>query len=338
MSQVITDISKPARSQEAGWRYASSLLSTAGRLYSDLPVLQSTKKTIRFLANGMLHKTELERLRSVFDCNELSEVLNVFPAIEDKLFKSYLHAGWDLQTRLENIEDHFHEVKTLFGYQAKEIYKPEGFQLFEFADNDDEPYTLELFAGYLREGSMGVRLCNSRGDEMYALSFHLSAGPQRAMYIGAVQGPNDRIPDRQKEIVKLTRSNYGLRPKALMVETVYILAKRFGIDEIYAISNDQRIYPTVFMRGVDRSRLHFDADQLWDEYQAQLQSSGFYKFPSEPVRKDIAQLKSKKRGLYRKRYDWLDKASYHTNKSLNELMNDRVVSTTADPIQLDKAA
>jgi len=57
-----------------------------------------------------------------------------------------------------------------------------------------------------------------------------------------------------------------------------------------------------------------------------------------PVRKDIAQLKSKKRGLYRKRYDWLDKASYHTNKSLNELMNDRVVSTTADPIQLDKAA
>jgi len=336
--QIVTDISKATHSKESGWRYVKSLLDTAGQLYSDYPRLQATKKTVRFCVSGMLHRTELERLKSVFDCDELSEVLSLFPSIEEKLFKPYLHSDWDLETRLEQIEDHFRVVKTIFGKQAKEIYKPEGLQLFEFSNNDDEPYTLELFAGYLREGSIGIRLCNSRGDEIYALSFHFATNPKNAIYIGAVQGPNERIPDRQKEIVKLTRSNYGLRPKALMVEAVYILAKRFGIDNIYAISNDQRIYPTLFLRGIDRSKLHFDADQLWEEYHAKLQSSGYYVFPSQPARKDISQLKSKKRGQYRKRYDWLESAAYHTNKSLNELIPDRVVEKPDLSFPVDKAA
>jgi len=338
LSQIITDISNAAHSNETGWRYARSLLSTAGQLYSDLPKLQSMKKTVRFLTNGMLHKTELERLRSVFDGQELSEVLNLFPAIEEKLFKPYLHSAWDLETRLEKIEDHFRVVEKLFGTNSKEIYRPQGLQLFEFANNLDEPYTIELFAGYLQEGSMGVRLCNPSGDEMYAVSFHFATEPQRSMYIGAVQGPNDRIPARQKDIVMLTRSNYGLRPKALMVEVAYILAKRFGIDKIFAISNGQRIYPTTFLRGVDRSKMHFDADQLWEEYQAQLQPSGFYEFPPEPIRKNISQLKSKKRGLYRKRYAWLEAASCHTNQSLNVLMSDRTEKGAELPMHIDKAA
>jgi len=48
--------------------------------------------------------------------------------------------------------------------------------------------------------------------------------------------------------------------------------------------------------------------------------SGFYEFPLEPVRRDLAETKSKKKGLYRKRYAWLDDAADHTNMSMDELM------------------
>lgn len=308
----------------AWWQFSESLLLVAKKRTAGLATYQALKGTVRFCINGIMHRAELTRLRETFDCEELSGVLELFPAIEEKLFIPYVNDDWTLEQRLEKLKDHFELVKEIFGAQAKEIYKSQGLALFEFSTADDIPFTIELFPGYQNEGAIGLRLRDAHDREVYAMSIHLGSEPCRTMYIGALQGPNDRIPDRQKEIVKLTRSNYGLRPKALMVEAMYILAKRLRVEKIYGISNSKRIYPSSFIGGQDRSKLLFDADALWQEYHAVLQDSGFYEFPLEPIRKTMDQLKSNKRALYRRRYAWLEKAAIYSNESLDSLIKDVV--------------
>jgi len=201
--------------------------------------------------NGLHHKNELDHLRNIFACDELFGVLQHFPSILEKSFYPYACIDWAVDRRFQEVENHFINVKNSFGKKATEIYKPEGYCLFEFTANDDEKYTVELCPGYQCEGSMGVRLCDSDKREVYALSFHLSDQDTNACYISGLQGPNDRIPDRQKTIVTITRSLHGLRPKSLMVVNQHPKLINFS-------SCQQRLLEKIFNR-LNRKNDHFIA-------------------------------------------------------------------------------
>jgi len=134
-----------------------------------------------------------------------------------------------------------------------------------------------------------------------------------------LQGPNDRIPGRKKIIVSLTRALHGLRPKALMLEALYMVADSIGIAKIYGVSNAGHIYnANVYKKKLESIR--FDRDQMWREYHAELICEGLFEFPSEPIRKDIASLKANKRSMYRKRYAWLAQTAIDTDDAINQLL------------------
>jgi len=317
--------------------YLKSLIRVARTIYPDISPLRLTKKTAVFCINGLRYKDELEHLRSVFACKELSGVLQHFPAILEKSFHPYVCIDWSIDQRFREIETHFTNVKNSFGEKAVEIYKSEGYCLFEFTANNDEKFTVELCPGYQCEGSMGLRLCDSEKREVYALSFHLSDQGTNACYISGLQGPNDRIPDRQKTIVTITRSLHGLRPKCLMVEAVYMVAGAMGIQTIHGISNSGHIVQSNLYSDKKRSMVEFDYNELWAEYQATSEVERFFTLPVTPVRKVIQSLKSKKRSLYRKRYAWLTEKTEATRLSMNALLvEERQTPTPVD--EFDQAA
>jgi len=331
-----SELEKPLSITEKA-AYLGSLISLARTIYPDASPLRLAKKTAVFCINGLRHKNELEHLRSVFACDELSGVLQHFPAILEKSFHPYACIDWSLERRFQEIEHHFINVKNTFAANAVEVYKSEGYCLFEFTANDEEKYTVELCPGYQCEGSMGVRLRDSDKREVYALSFHLSDQDTNTCYISGLQGPNDRIPDRQKTIVTITRSLHGLRPKSLMVETVYMIAAAMGIQSIHGISNRGHIVQSDLYSEEKRSQVEFDYDELWAEYQATSEVDRFFILPAAPVRKDIASLKSKKRSLYRKRYAWLTEQNETVRVAMNSLLvEDRQTLPPAD--ELDQAA
>jgi len=296
------------------------LSGIAGKIHSELPLFRRLKKTTQFCFNGMRDEEEFRTLQRVFDTPELAEVLQLCPAILEKPFSPYVHIEWDSAQRYKKIQNNFLFLKELFGKNAAEIYKPQGYKLFEFKCQDEECYTVELFPGYQNEGSIGIRLCDEQKREIYALSLHLSGGEENVCYIGALQGPNDRIPDKQKVIVSLTRSLHGLRPKALMIETLYMVADSFKINGIYGISNDGNIYNSEVYSDKKTNPIHFDRDQMWLEYQAERISDYIFLFPAAPIRKDIASLKSNKRSMYRKRYAWLAQARLQTADAICRLL------------------
>jgi uncharacterized protein VirK/YbjX len=291
----------------------------ARTIHADLSPLRRLKKTLQFCFNGFRHKQEFLALQDVFDSPELKEVKQLCPAILEKSFKPYVRIDWDCAQRHEKIGHHFLFLKELFGECAAEIYKPEGYTLFEFSDVENERYSVELFPGYQNEGSIGIRLCDSQRREIYTVSLHLSSAEENACYIGALQGPNDRIPERQKAIVSLTRSLHGLRPKALMLEALYMVVDTLGIDQMYGISNAGHIYNASVYSKEKRNAVHFDRDQMWKEYRAERISECLFQFPTRPVRKDIASLKPNKRSMYRKRYAWLSQVAYEADDALNAL-------------------
>lgn len=302
------------------YNYVKNLPVIAKSIYADSSPVRLLKKATVFSLNGIRHRHELQQVQQLFDCEELQEVLQFFPAILDKPFSPYVCVDWTLADRIEQLQQHFTLLKTLFGDRSALFYSPQGYKLFSFETTENETCTVEMFPGYQCEGSLGMRLIDHQGTEIYTLSLHLSELPERCITIGALQGPNDKIADRQKKIVTLTKSLHGLRPKALMVEVVYMFANALNIHCVRGVSNEGHIYQSSKYSDAKRSAVYFDFDELWQEFQAEAESINFFTLPVTPVRKDIESLKSKKRSLYRKRYAWLEQAQAEAMAALQPLL------------------
>lgn len=55
-----------------------------------------------------------------------------------------------------------------------------------------------------------------------------------------------------------------------------------------------------------KKRVKMNYDLFWQENGATLESDGYWHLPQTPPRKDLAEIESKKRSMYRKRYQMLD--------------------------------
>ena len=305
--------------------FAQCLPGMAARIHSGESKATFFKRSLKFCANGFRHQNDLKSLFDSFKCPELTGVLEHFPALLEKPFHPYLRADWDLVQRRVAIETHFSIVKEIFGHNAYKIYEPSGYQLFEFVAKTDEVFSVELFPGYLGEGSMGIRLCDDEGEELYSLTFHLDREDSRTVTVGALQGPNDRVPERQAKISMLTKSLFGLRPKALMLEVLFMVTAKLSIHKVYGISNQGHIYQSQVYSDVKRSKMTFDLDSFWAEYNAVKSSEFLFEFPETIRRKAISSLKSSKRSQYRKRYAWLDEAEAFVTEALEIIVDSESV-------------
>lgn len=320
----------PSSSLDSGLSYAFALKELAAKIHSDETRLTYFKRSAKLFLNGLRHRREFNALRKNFDCPELTGVLAHFPSLLEKPFYPYVSVDWNLAKRWQALENHFLSVKEIFGTQSFKIYRPEGYQLFEFVSSTDEVFSVELFPGYQNEGSMGIRLCDAVGAELYSLTFHLDSSHIRSITIGALQGPNDRIQERQKKIAMLTKSLFGLRPKALMIEVLFMVASNLRVEKIYGVSNKGHIYQSDYYSDSKRAQKIFDGDKFWSEFNAEKTSELLFEFPNVLTRKDLTTIKSSKRSQYRKRYAWLDEAEYFVRDALEDITQNFPQQTQTD--------
>ena len=305
------------------YKLVRSLPNITRSIYHDSSAARHIKKAAVFSLNSIRHQNELLRIQNVFNCPELKPVLELCPAILEKPFSPYVCADWGITERFEQIEHHFTYLKNTFGNNTHLFFHKNSYPLFSFNSIENEHYTFEVFPGYQCEGSIGLRIVDSDRNEIYTTSIHLSGSDEPSITIGAIQGPNDTIDDRQKKIVTLTKTLHGLRPKALMVEAIYMFAHALNIKTIRGIRNNAHIYQSEKFSDAKRKSVHFDFDELWQEYQGTVESERFYRLPETPGRKVIEDLKSKKRSMYRKRYAWLDE--------IHEVTLERIQAVLIEP-------
>ncbi|HIF9245391.1 TPA: VirK/YbjX family protein [Photobacterium damselae] len=275
-------------------------------------------KNIELFFWTFINYKNLKKHIKFFYENKLHCLLDIHPKIIKKPFKSYICSTWDTQQRIDAIQEHFKFIKENINQEYfTKILTTSGYKILKIKDINENIYNIQLNRGQQREGSLGISIENSHGQRIYATTINFK---NNDLYIGSIQGPNDRIDDRQQVIKNLTKSCYGLRPKALILELVLMLAREFHIKNVYGISTECHMYQSWRYFGRKRGNIvTFDYNTYWLEFGSIKADNHFYKIPLVLERKDLSQLNRNKRKLYTKRYAWLDELEQSFCQNLTPL-------------------
>jgi uncharacterized protein len=218
------------------------------------------------------------------------------PRLLERHMHRYVNARWHRRQRLENLHQHYrfalaHLPSGLFDL----VYGLGHASLGSFIAKDGTLLTLcmrpPIFMGC--EGELCLQLCDGSENPLYSVVFSIVGERRPRIVIGCLQGPNG---DDAREVVRnLTRNLHGMRPKQLMLSLVYAFARRYGIREIDAISNDA--HP---LRRTGRPVLS-DYDAFWEEQQGRVMTGGWYALPSSQSHKSEADVPSNHRSAFRRR-------------------------------------
>ncbi len=294
-----------------------SELSYWGKKYYNIRRHSELKRYFIYMARGFFHRGVMESMLEFFNASPLRRRF-----AEEHPFVIPLSAR-AVFYKDPKIADTAAMVKGTVGflerrYGAKMFAVCDDLELWR-TDFDAKELSLHLCCidQMEKEGILTVDL-RLAGGSIYKIAFCL-AGELRGrredvlcLYIGALQGAHG---EKTAERIKaLTKFCFAYRTKNLILYAVRQIAKAWGVRRIYAVSN-KGYFANSHMR-VDK-KIKTDLDGFWEETGGVACQDGiFYELPVEEYRKSIAEVKSHKRNLYRKRFAFLDEVKESVGKAL----------------------
>ncbi|SUT94467.1 Protein of uncharacterised function (DUF535) [[Actinobacillus] rossii] len=147
------------------------------------------------------------------------------------------------------------------------------------------------------EGFFSLNIKNVEGRSVYDASFTFL--PNNQLLIASIQGPNSE--DAQELVKVATKQMHGMRPMYMLVNAFKNVAEALDCELVGIAHKNQAKY-----RWNDHSKLLFNYDEFWQENEAMLNPQGYWALPLTIERKSLDDIQSKKRSMYRKRYEMLD--------------------------------
>lgn len=221
----------------------------------------------------------------------------------------YISKSWSSQDRLSVLASHYEVVTQscpqllLFGRSERLVLS----DLSAFAADCslvlDRPIwfmregelVLNLFQGDLRIASIAFTLCYTEGE--------------LCIFIGAVQGIHKGVEsERSLDIYReLTKSFEGLRPRSFLIEVIKYIAAQIGVARIFAVGDGFRHHRHAYFGAEKTQDLAANYDVIWLEHGATPSArEDFFEIPMASSNKPLESIPSKKRAMYRRRYELLD--------------------------------
>lgn len=151
------------------------------------------------------------------------------------------------------------------------------------------------------EGRWALSLRNAEGQRLYNLSFAFL--PCGALLVGAVQGPQAGTVDAETVIRDLTKTAEGVRPPYLLAEALRAAAAAWGVNVLLGIDPVHHVKGRWNVRG---RRLRFDYRNFWAELGGTQRPDGYWQLPLQVAPRDLAEVPSRKRAMYRRRQALLE--------------------------------
>lgn len=216
----------------------------------------------------------------------------------------YICLSWDSRERLARIRDHYDAVEA--SLKSLDFAVEEERELLDLDDRvPGLRIVLDQPAWFIREGQLVLNLFSGE-TRLLSLAFSLRMEPELVAYVGAVQGRRlEGILDVYRE---LTRSLHGMRPRDFLIEIFCLFCQAAGITRIFAVSDTYRQHRSPYF-GSDRV-LEQNYDQIWGERGGTPVSPEFYSLPLGGNRREMAEIPSKRRSMYRRRYEMLDHVAF----------------------------
>lgn len=296
-------------------------LLTISKELNDKNLFQDFRRKAVFIVRGIVHQKKMQEMIAFFRDSALrSSIAAAHPSIIEQVTRCVLYRNSTFSERLEIIKQHFQFAERYFTEEGlRSIYLHEGLLLWQ------QPYHQGVLAASLaygeevhKEGLMAVTL-KLDGKVIYRVNFYIAADSdgELALWIGALQGSPNGVAINHE----LTKYFYGYRPKNLILHFVRALTRQLSIHHIYAVSN-VGFYTNNHIR-VDR-KLKTSLDEFWSETGGKRCSDlRFYELPLVEPRKSIAEVKTHKRNLYKKRFETLDAIEAAVQMALDSLTRPR---------------
>jgi uncharacterized protein len=280
----------PWRSAPAGWRWRALQELECG-----------WRRKARFLVQSYLRADALAPMVQARPGSSLHRYVQERPEAVGFLIWPYQCASWGPQERLRRIVEHFDILDEIgppfpFGVEDKlmlwslEEYSP-GVRIIL-----DQPKWL------FREGMLALNLfC---GDHRaYSLAFSLyREGQGVGAFIGGLQGRNT---EGALELYKdLTKSFHGMRPRDLLLDCLRMIVPALKVQRLLAVADDHRYLRHSYFGGGHSD--HADYDAAWVERGGARVDPSHFELPLAVSLRDLEQVPSKKRAVYRRRNEMLE--------------------------------
>ncbi|WP_115719963.1 VirK/YbjX family protein [Gallaecimonas mangrovi] len=284
--------------------------------------LHAVKKRLLFLGRSLLHGSAYRYTLALFSPPSLQPVLRRHARAVEKTFKPYLIAGLTPTERYTLLARHYWLLTQHWDQKALSVFLRHGVDLarFEGPKGEDVFIRLAYMPQFQREGEITLVL-EADGQRFYSITFSLTQNPQgqKGLLVGCMQGPGRQSVLDEDYIRQFTHHFFGMRPKALMVELLGVVARHWQCGFIKAVSNQGHIFAS--QRYKRKNKLKTDYNGLWHECGGHAVDELTWLLPLALPRKEMSDIASKKRSQYRKRYQWLDETALCCQRSLTQFQN-----------------
>lgn len=256
--------------------------------------VQRGRYRLRLLLSSQLRAGFLEELSRLPAWNEL---YRREPACFYAPLRHFLDRRFGMPDRFEKALADLKAADARFGpVLASRLGRGEGVGLWSLEDGGCR---LELGLNEVgwSEGHWALNLRDAAGRRLYHLSFAFLPGD--GLLIGAVQGPRNGVLDSEAVVRDLTKSAEGLRPPHLLIEALRTAARAWGIRLLLGIDPGHHIKSRWDGRC---AKLRFDYRRFWAEVGGVQRSDGYWDVPLQAQTRDLVEVPSRKRAMYRRRH------------------------------------
>jgi len=276
------------------------------------------RRMVPFIIRALANHRKMQELIQFFQLNPLRrDIVSVYPYVFEQATRCIFYRNSTFTERMILIQEHFLFFEKKFTQEALRLmYLRDGITLWS-SDYQGEILSLNLYfeENHKKEGLMGIVF--KFGVRMiYQIVFWTDPDKngEITLKIGALQGSPGGL-----DIVRdLTKHFLGYRPKNLILQALRVVACHMGIGRIYAVSN-YGYYANNHIR-LDR-KLKISLDEFWQETGGkECGDPRFFELPVVEPRKNLDEVQSQKRNLYRKRFAAIDAIDANIKQSLDAYM------------------
>ncbi|WP_067177511.1 DUF535 family protein [Sulfurospirillum sp. UCH001] len=272
-------------------------------------------KKLKFILRGIFFKQQINDLFNLLNQKELHYFLVNYPEILNKPFRSYQCCNMPTHEKFKNIYFHYSFLKQKFcSEKIQMIYSFKGFNLLETMLSENLLSLRLCYVGNLgKEGELTLMMLLDN-KEIYSIQFSfIEKSNQVEIYLCGIQSRNDVNGDELKDI---TKKMYGLRPRNFIIFTLRVIGSYFNLLLIQAVKTN--FHTSNCSRVKKTGKFFANYNEYWEE-EAGVDNQQFYTLSTINRKKEMTEIPSKKRSLFKQRYQMLDAYELEIKNNLSLL-------------------
>jgi uncharacterized protein len=272
------------------------------------------KRRLNYMAKAARLSSSLQVYMHPREGSPLQRAMKQRPELAGVVIWPYICSSWSAAICLQRIDEHFRAIEkigAMLDFPVNEILP-----LLDLADvSTSLQVVLDQPKWLMREGLFSLNLF-SLDNRIYSLSFSFAFEEGGTVaYIGGIQGVD--VEGILGDYRDLTKALHGMRPRDFLVESFRTFCRCLGVTRIYAVDDAKRHLRSSYFGTVKPEALFLNYNDIWAERGGMRDSEDFFVLSMKTPMKSLDEVPSKKRAMYRRRYELLQSIEERMRAKLN---------------------